>query len=38
MNFIAELVEDVIRLRGLDYDDPCDAAWLRYALAAMVRI
>ena len=38
MKLIAELVEDVIRIRDADYADPCDAAWLRLALRAMVRI
>ncbi len=35
---IDELIEDVIRLRKLDYADPCDRAWLRLALHLMVRI
>ena len=29
---IDQLIEDVIRIRDADYADPCDAAWLRFAL------
>ena len=36
-SMIAQLVEDVIRIRDADYADPCAAAWLRFALTQMAR-